>query len=70
MDAQLECLVYVVQNNNFDLLRYLITEVKLPKDVLNRACKSEQERSIVHMAAELGHDLMLYFFGEMGLDID
>lgn len=24
----------------------------------------------MHIAAELGHDLMLYFFGEMGLDID
>lgn len=24
----------------------------------------------MHLAAELGHDLMLYFFGELGLDID
>ena len=24
----------------------------------------------MHTAAELGHDLMLYFFGEMGIDVD
>lgn len=72
-DLQLECLVYVVQNNNFELLRYLITEVKLDKDILQRATNNQQGkqgRTIVHIAAELGHDLMLYFFGEMGLDID
>ena len=32
--------------------------------------KTVHGRTIVHLAAELGHDLMLYFFGEMGLDID
>jgi ankyrin repeat protein len=47
----------------------LITEVKMSKAVLERVTKKEG-RSIVHVAAELGHDLMLYFFGEMGLDID
>ena len=33
-DQQLECLVYAVQHNNFEMLRYLITEVKLSKAVL------------------------------------
>lgn len=68
-DVQLECLAYVVQHNNYELLRYLITEVNLSKSVLQRQIASEG-KTITHIAAELGHDLMLYFFGEMGLDID
>jgi ankyrin repeat protein len=65
--------MFAVQHCNFELLRYLISEVKLPKAVLQRQTNPKQDkagRTIVHLAAELGHDLMLYFFGEMGLDVD
>ena len=55
-------LLNIVGNNNLELLRLVVNDLKLKPDV-----KNKEGKSLMHIAAEKGHDLMIYMLAEMGL---
>jgi ankyrin repeat protein len=55
-----------IETNNFQLLRFLINDVKLNLKKLT----DKEGRTIMHVAAQHGNDLMIYMLGELGADIN
>lgn len=57
VDDQKECLFYAVQNQNCDLLTYLIDEVGL---TLDSTSVNADGKSLLHIAAAKGNSRMVY----------
>lgn len=61
----MDCLFSVVKNNNLELLRLLVNDLKFSAEV-----KDTEGRSVMHEAATRGNDLMIYMLAEMGVQVN
>jgi len=64
--VQLDCLYSAIYHGNFELLRFLVNDVGVEAHKL----KDDEEKSVLHKAAELGKDLMIYFLGDLGVKVN
>ena len=62
---QVECLLHAVSHNNSEMLKLLISELKIQVDV-----KGSQGRTALHEAASKGHDMMIYILSEAGAQVN
>ena len=77
---QFDCLLFAVQNNNCEMLQYLLNSVKLPQDLLSMEIDSAGrghiiERSILHEAAKVGNGRIIFELcgdevGCLGMDVN
>ena len=65
-EEQLDCLFHTIQANNFELLRFLVNDVKIDLNSI----KDKDVCHAIHVAAKHGNDLMIYMIGEMGADVN
>ena len=52
-------------NNNLELLRLLVNDLRISPEL-----KTAEGRTVMHEAAEKGHDLMIYMLAEMGANVN
>ena len=65
----MECLFYAVENKNYDFLRYLANEVGLQVTLdSNKAIRNGM--TLLHVAAKVGDDRIIYFLCERAEDIN
>ena len=56
-NEQRDCLFYAVNNNNAEMLSYLLSNVKLGSRVND---KDENDQSLLHIAARAGNERMIF----------
>ena len=62
---QVECLLHAVSHNNSEMLKLLISELKIQVDV-----RGSEGRTALHEAASKGYDMMIYILSEAGAQVN